>query len=890
MTRMLVRIALLLLICLGLAPTTPLPRFIPAALAEVAGAMPAAITAGTALREGALPGDQPLRLAIGLAPDNPAGMQEALAALYNPSSSSYHRFLTPGQVQARFGPDPARVASLAAWLSTQRLTALPWDGGLLLDVRGTAHAIGAAFHTHLSLYRYPVARAMAASPGRADLVDTGYGPDTRPLLPSRFATLVTAIAGLSGIAPAHAAAHLSLQAVPRHAAGATIGYAPAQVTSAYDFRPLYTAGLHGERLRVALVELAPYDPTDVETYFTQFGPGATISSHEVDGGNLQESSNVEATLDIELLGPSAPGAAIDVYNAPNDASGAGLLDAYSAVASAGNADVLMLTWVHCEPEALQIDGFVQVQHTLFQTLALQGTTIVAASGDAGAYGCSDGEVAANDASVDVSKPVVSLPASDPYVLGVAASDATLSTSQDPTLLSESAWSCPAKTYLDCAQFGYKGGASGGGLSSIFHTGDAFGDDLSWQTGPGVRNTASDGYRQVPDVAISGSYGVDPDHDDIVYWQGVWRVGGGTSAAAPYWSALVLLADQYLLQHGGQPLGWINPVLYRLAGSHNPNAPLHDIVTGSNLLYSATVGWDYASGWGSPDAWSLVRDLGAMLLGAPASPTGSPVPTGTVLFTSTSTLAPTFAPTATVPLSATAGTPAASATPQHGSPTPTATPGLSATPALTVLPTSSATVYRSPTPTPTPSPDPLQLATPANTTVCPRMGIGNGAFTHGTLACWQIGGAIPPRIVTTVPAPHRYSVQLGDRTARQAALSQLSQTFLLPPNAHGSALHINYWVEVTNRAHVQGASGCGIPCATTPAYPRLTVIGPNALPVARANLQPRRTGVWSGLRLPLVTCAARTRCPAERLKLSLIVPPQPPGISMVLYVDDIHLGA
>jgi hypothetical protein len=123
------------------------------------------------------------------------------------------------------------------------------------------------------------------------------------------------------------------------------------------------------------------------------------------------------------------------------------------------------------------------------------------------------------------------------------------------------------------------------------------------------------------------------------------------------------------------------------------------------------------------------------------------------------------------------------------------------------------------------------------------------------------------------------------------VSQLSQTFLLTPDLQGKALHVNFWLDVTTPAPTPNAAiRCGVACAApTPVYPRITVIGSSSRLIAQVSLLPRRTRVWSGLRLPLPACAVRPACPAERLTLRLIVPPQPAGVSVVLYVDDIHLG-
>ena len=59
-------------------------------------------------------------------------------------------------------------------------------------------------------------------------------------------------------------------------------------------------------------------------------------------------------------------------------------------------------------------GLVMTEHALFEQLSLQGTTIVAATGDTGAYACAS--------TSSAGAPSVNLPASDPYVLAVAATE------------------------------------------------------------------------------------------------------------------------------------------------------------------------------------------------------------------------------------------------------------------------------------------------------------------------------------------------------------------------------------------------------------------------------------------------------------------------------------
>jgi kumamolisin len=59
-----------------------------------------------------------------------------------------------------------------------------------------------------------------------------------------------------------------------------------------------------------------------------------------------------------------------------------------------------------------------------------------------------------------------------------------------------------------------------------------------------------------------------------------------------WAGLIALLNQDL----GQPVGYLNPLLYQKAAS---SGGFHDITTGNNGAYSAGPGWDACSGFGSP---------------------------------------------------------------------------------------------------------------------------------------------------------------------------------------------------------------------------------------------------------------------------------------------------
>jgi kumamolisin len=66
-------------------------------------------------------------------------------------------------------------------------------------------------------------------------------------------------------------------------------------------------------------------------------------------------------------------------------------------------------------------------------------------------------------------------------------------------------------------------------------------------------------------------------------------------------------DQYLRANGGQTLGNLNPLLYRVAAGANLPA-FHDVTLGGNSVDDAAPGFDLVTGLGTPDVDNLVHDL------------------------------------------------------------------------------------------------------------------------------------------------------------------------------------------------------------------------------------------------------------------------------------------
>src|SRR6266480_4133930 len=74
------------------------------------------------------------------------------------------------------------------------------------------------------------------------------------------------------------------------------------------------------------------------------------------------------------------------------------------------------------------------------------------------------------------------------------------------------------------------------------------------------------------------------------------------------AAVTALYNEYAAARGELNLGFANPILYDLANNPPAQPTFHDVTTGDNLFYSAGVGWDYPTGWGSPYVARMIFEL------------------------------------------------------------------------------------------------------------------------------------------------------------------------------------------------------------------------------------------------------------------------------------------
>ena len=564
---------------------------------------------------GGLPASTPMHVTVSLRPRDPAALTRYAQAVSTAGSSLYRAYLTPKRFARRFGASIAQLDAVQASLSTRGLRHTKLSTNRLsVSVSATAGQLERAFS--LSFLRL-------ALPGRR----TAIAASAAPSFDAGVADSVQAVVGLETLSQPRP---LSLRAAPRSfspplarsrvvtggpqpcvaarsAAPSQSAYTTDQIASAYGFSGLYGAGDLAAGVTVAVYELEPDAPTDIAAYQACYGTHASISYVKVDGGAGTGAGSSEAALDIENLVGLAPDANVLVYQGPNSnsgAPGAGPFDTFNAIINQDRAQVIAVSWGECE--WAQGAASAGAENTLFEQAAVQGQSIVAASGDSGSEDCNTIDGVAGP------QPAVDDPASQPYVTGVGGTSLT-AIGPRPT---ESVW--------NLADGPFPPGAGGGGVSSFWPmpanqlTASPSLDVLQASSSGAPCGRAGGYCRQVPDVSADA----DPGTGYLIYWNGSpglsdlpsgWQGIGGTSAGAPVWAALIALADASR-SCAGSSVGFANPLLYRAAGSEYASG-FNDVVSGNNDLtgtsngeFDASPGYDMASGLGTPNAAALAPPL------------------------------------------------------------------------------------------------------------------------------------------------------------------------------------------------------------------------------------------------------------------------------------------
>jgi subtilase family serine protease len=350
------------------------------------------------------------------------------------------------------------------------------------------------------------------------------------------------------------------------------GLKPTDVIAFYNLKPLRDRGLDGTGQTIVLPEIDNLpNLDDLNKFATKYGLPAfdsvvTIKRDPAWGTPAKPQG--ETVLDLEIIHEVAPNAKIVVYLSAADFAHGDR--AFDQLVTDHLGSIISESLGACEPDVP--GGHRDLYASIEDRAVAQGISHFVASGDNGAYTCGQDN-----------PPADSFPSTLPTVTAVGGT--TVFESVAGVYLKEAAWSGP----IDQS-------GAGGGPSAFYPLPD-------YQKN--VKQSAGNGFRQVPDVAADA----DPATGFHIVFQGREGQAGGTSASTPLWAATIALIDQDLKSKGMREVGFANPAIYWMGDNAAalPVRPFHDVTVGNNLAFDAGTGWDFATGWGSMDGAALDQD-------------------------------------------------------------------------------------------------------------------------------------------------------------------------------------------------------------------------------------------------------------------------------------------
>ncbi|MGC1449786.1 MAG: protease pro-enzyme activation domain-containing protein [Candidatus Sulfotelmatobacter sp.] len=537
---------------------------------------------GQAQSLGRLPATQFMRLVLVLPLRHQPELESFLQELYDPSSTSYRHFLTVEEFTARFGPSQEDYDTAIHFAESNGLAVVGTSRNRMnLDVKAPVASIEKAFHVTMGLYQHPTENR------------TFYAPDREPTVDLPFQ--LWHVAGLDNYSiPRPLVRHRNSAHLKSNA---TTGSGPSASFLGSDMRAAYYGGsLTGSGQSLGLLEYYGTDLADLNTYYanvhqTNSVPVTLLSTDGTSTSCLasQGCDDTEQTLDMTQALGMAPGmSSLVVYVGSSDAA---IFNAMATASPLNGQLSSSWTWTPADPST---------DNPYFQEFAAQGQNLFQASGDSGAWNSSSSIY----------------PADDAFLTTVGGTDLQTQSAAGPWA-SETAW-------VD----------GGGGISPDRYA------IPSWQTTAASGcSSCSKTLRNGPDVSANANFTFYVCADQSGCTANNY---GGTSFAAPMWAGYLALVNQQAVANGNPRIGFINPALYPIGLGSSYTTDFHDITSGSNG-YSATTGYDLATGWGSPNGSALLNTLagsssspGFSLSASPAAVSVAQGHAGTSTITSTVT--------------------------------------------------------------------------------------------------------------------------------------------------------------------------------------------------------------------------------------------------------------
>ncbi len=587
---------------------------------------------GTGVGISLTPASQALDFTAYLPLRNEAALDKQIAAQTTPGSPGFHKWLTPAEFNAAYGPTTAQLQAAVKGFRALGMTA-DVQGPRQVHVAGTAAQVQAAFAVQLRTVK---------GKGGTSRVLAGSNLSLSPAL-RLLGVMIPDFANTPLLQPKGAIA-VPADAVPDNRYGPSINYYFTDLKQAYDY-PAYTATRNGKRVdgtgaSVAILMSGKALQSDVVGVFNHeqwtantSTPIPTFNVLQVNGGApaFPKGAAIESTLDVQTVLGGAPGSNTTLVEIPT-LSNANIAAGYTAIIQSNQFDIVNSSFGG--PEEYYLSGYnggtdytylLKIEDGLFKQGNAQGITFIVSSGDEGglqnpglSYFNSDPLARA------IYVPSVSTPASSPHVTAVGGGNLVTTfnpPSTQSSYVNENGMGdalVPQDPYGvgKLASGGYWG--AGGGVSQVF-------------TKPGYQQLVPTGpsrFRTLPDVGmlVGGCPGsaiqpCGPDRSYVVVYYGGKRAGLiGTSHSAPEFAGALAL---YVGQNGR--VGNANDFLYaagkaQAAGGAAAFHTTHPSYDGYWRDGDQGGAYDYIFGNGSPDVRVLFGFTDLAPAGDPKSST------------------------------------------------------------------------------------------------------------------------------------------------------------------------------------------------------------------------------------------------------------------------------
>jgi hypothetical protein len=569
--------------------------------------------------QGAAPASLPMKRMLLVLQRNPgqeSALEQLLQEQQDNSSPSYHRWLTPQQFGAQFGPAQQDIQSITTWLESHGFqVAGAAKGGMLIEFSGTAGQVQQAFHT--AIHKYTVNG------------EQHYANATNPMVPAGLLPMVAGLRSLNNF-PAKPMNYFAGTfhrdresgkivptkplAIPQFTPGSSFecgilggpceAVGPFDLATIYNYLPLWnsTSAIDGTGQTIAIVGETDINPADWSAFWNLFGvthpKGALNIIHNGPDPGVQGDES-EADIDTQWSSAVAKGATIDLVVSETTETTLGVDLSAEYIVDNNLAPVMSESYGICELFIGTAGNTFYNQ--LWQQASAQGITVFVSSGDQGSAACD------REATSAAFGQAVSGFESTPYNVSVGGTDfndlKTTATYWNPTnsanesnakgYIPEMTWnnSCTNSELFsffgattaeqvcnnsEAQQDGFLivGGGSGGAsnctASTTISPSSCTGGYAkpAWQNVTGV---PADGKRDVPDVSLFASNGFNNSfyivcQSDVTNVCGLTNENfsgfGGTSVSSPAFAGIMALVDQKT----GERQGNANYVFYKMAAT------------------------------------------------------------------------------------------------------------------------------------------------------------------------------------------------------------------------------------------------------------------------------------------------------------------------------------